>query len=61
MPDNPAISIKSNKQFARHHWTSMTLAILGFRLFAFLDIADEVLEDDTLRFDRSLLLALRVP
>ena len=38
----------------------MTLAILGFRLFAFLDIADEVLEDETLRFDRSLL-ALRVP
>ena len=39
----------------------MALASLGFGLFAFIGIVDEVLVGDTLRFDRSLLLALRVP
>jgi undecaprenyl-diphosphatase len=45
--------------FARHHWTSLALLILGLGLFAFVGIADEVLEGDTMRFDRWLLLALR--
>ncbi len=47
--------------FARHHFVSLALLILGFGLFAFIGIADEVLEGDTLRLDRWLLLALRTP
>ena len=47
--------------FARHHWTSLALLILGAGLFAFMGIAEEVLEGDTMRFDRWLLLALRAP
>jgi undecaprenyl-diphosphatase len=47
--------------FARHHWTSLALVILGLGVFAFIGIAEEVLEGDTLRFDRWLLLALRAP
>lgn len=35
--------------------------ILGLGIFAFIGIADEVLEGDTLRLDRWLLLALRAP
>jgi len=45
--------------FARHHFVSLALLILGFGLLAFIGIADEVLEGDTLRLDRWLLLALR--
>jgi len=48
-------------RFARHHWTSLALLILGFGLFTFIGIADEMREGDTLRFDRWLLLALRAP
>lgn len=48
-------------EFARHHFASLALLILGVGVFAFLGIADEVLEGDTLRFDRWLLLALRAP
>jgi undecaprenyl-diphosphatase len=49
------------RRFARHHMSSLALVILGVGLFAFTGIADEVMEGDTLRFDRWLLLALRAP
>ena len=61
MPHNPVIMNRSTRQFARHHWTSVALVLLGFGVLAFVGIADEVLDGDTMRFDRSLLLALRVP
>lgn len=47
--------------FARHHFASLALLIFGLGLFAFIGIADEVLEGDTLRIDRWVLLALRAP
>jgi undecaprenyl-diphosphatase len=59
--DNQIIATMSTKQFAQHHWVSLALTILGFGLFAFIGIADEVLEGDTMPFDQWLLLALRVP
>ena len=61
MPDNPTIPVESTRQFARHHMASVALVMLGFGVFAFIGIADEVLEGDTMRFDQWLLLALRVP
>jgi len=54
-------AVTSSVRFARHHWTSLALLIFGFGVFAFIGIADEMLEGDTLRFDRWLLLALRAP
>jgi len=45
--------------FARHHFASLALLIFGAGLFAFIGIADEMLEGDTLQLDRWLLLALR--
>ena len=53
-------AVTSPWQFARHHWTSLALLVLGFGLFAFIGIADEVLDGDSMRFDEWLLLALRV-
>lgn len=53
-------AVTSPGQFARHHWTSLALLVLGFGLFAFIGIADEVLDGDSMRFDEWLLLALRV-
>jgi undecaprenyl-diphosphatase len=53
-------AVTSPRRFALHHLTSLALIILGLGLFAFIGIADEVLEGDTLRFDRWLLLAMRV-
>jgi undecaprenyl-diphosphatase len=47
--------------FARHHWTSLALAILGTGAAFFIFLSHEVMEGETLRFDRSLLLALRTP
>ena len=47
--------------FARHHFASLALLIPGVGLFAFIGISDEMLEGDTLRLDRWLLLALRSP
>jgi undecaprenyl-diphosphatase len=52
-------AVTSPRRFALHHLTSLALIILGLGLCAFIGIADEVLEGDTLRFDRWLLLALR--
>ncbi|MGD9096366.1 MAG: hypothetical protein PVJ58_10690, partial [Chromatiales bacterium] len=47
--------------FARHHWTSLALTILGTGLVFFIFLSHEVMEGETLRFDRWLLLALRAP
>jgi undecaprenyl-diphosphatase len=55
------ISANAPETFARHHFASLALLIFSFGLFAFIGIADEMLEGDTLRVDRWLLLALRSP
>ena len=54
------ISANAPETFARHHFASLALLIFSFGLFAFIGIADEMLEGDTLRVDRWLLLALRM-
>ena len=59
MPVRQNAAVTSPRRFARHHLTSLALIILGLGLCAFIGIADEVLEGDTLRFDHWLLLALR--
>jgi undecaprenyl-diphosphatase len=61
MSVDPGTAVATTGRFARHHWTSLALVILGLGVFAFIGIAEEVLEGDTLRFDRWLLLALRAP
>jgi len=61
MSTKQTAAVTSPRRFALHHWTSLALLILGLGLFAFIGIADEVLEGDTLRLDRWLLLALRSP
>jgi undecaprenyl-diphosphatase len=61
MPASPNAADRSPARFAVHHWTSLALIILGAGTFAFIGIADEVLEGDTARLDRWLLLALRAP
>lgn len=60
MSANRIVATTSPRQFARHHWTSLALLILGLGLFAFIGIADEVVDGDTMRFDRWLLLVLRI-
>jgi len=55
------ISASAPETFAQHHFASLALLILGFGLFAFIGIADEMLEGDTQRLDRWVLLALRAP
>jgi undecaprenyl-diphosphatase len=52
-------AVTSPGRFALHHWTSLALLILGLGVLAFIGIADEVVEGDTMRLDRWLLLALR--
>jgi undecaprenyl-diphosphatase len=47
--------------FARHHWTSLALAILGAGVVFFIFLSHEVMEGETLRFDHWLLLVLRTP
>jgi undecaprenyl-diphosphatase len=47
--------------FARHHWTSLALAILGTGVAFFIFLSHEVMEGETLRLDRWLLLVLRSP
>jgi undecaprenyl-diphosphatase len=49
----------ASRRFARHHLTSLALLLLASGLLAFIGIAEEMLEGDTMRFDRGLLLALR--
>jgi len=61
MSADQRIAANSTGQFALHHFASLALLILGLGLFAFIGVADEVLEGDTMRFDRWLLLALRAP
>jgi undecaprenyl-diphosphatase len=61
MSNKQTTAFTSPRPFALHHLTSVALLILGLGLFTFIGIADEVLEGDTLRFDRWLLLALRAP
>lgn len=61
MTGQPAVTPASPVRFARHHYASLALLILAAGVLAFLGIADEMLEGDTLRFDRWLLLALRAP
>jgi undecaprenyl-diphosphatase len=53
--------VRSARRFALHHWTPLALLVLGLGVFAFVVIAGEVMEGDTLRLDRSVLLALRAP
>ena len=59
MFDNMRASANHPGVFARHHFVSLALLILGFGVFAFIGIADEMREGDTLRLDRWLLLVLR--
>lgn len=61
MPAAQRTAVTSTRRFALHHLTSLALVVLGLGVFAFIGIADEVREGDTLRFDRWLLLALRAP
>lgn len=61
MSQKKTVTVDSARQFALHHWSSLALMILGFGLFAFLYIAAEVMEGDTMRFDNWLLLAFRTP
>jgi len=61
MPDKNTVTAASPGQFALHHWTPLALLIFGLGLFAFLYLAGEVIEGETMRFDTWLLLALRVP
>jgi len=61
MSDKQTVAVASPRRFALHHLTSLALFTLGLGLFAFIGIAGEVLEGDTIRFDRWLLLALRTP
>jgi undecaprenyl-diphosphatase len=59
MHTNQGVSYNYPGTFARHHFASLALLILGFGVFAFIGIADEMLEGDTTRLDQWLLLALR--
>jgi undecaprenyl-diphosphatase len=59
MYTNQGISANDPGTFARHHFASLALLILGLGVFAFIGIADEMLEGDTTRLDQWLLLALR--
>jgi undecaprenyl-diphosphatase len=52
-------TVTSPGRFALHHWTSLALVVLGLGVFAFIGIADEVVEGETLWLDRWLLMALR--
>ena len=61
MSDKKSVTLTSPKQFVLHHWSSLALLVFGLGLFAFLYLAGEVIEGETLRFDTWLLLALRVP
>lgn len=61
MDNTRPTDIASPGRFALHHFTSLALLALGLELFAFIGIANEVLEGDTMRLDQGLLLALRVP
>jgi undecaprenyl-diphosphatase len=60
MPVRQTAIVTVPRRFVLHHLTSLALIVLGLGLCAFIGIADEVLEGDTLRFDHWLLLALRV-
>jgi undecaprenyl-diphosphatase len=61
MSDRKTVTVTSPGQFVLHHRTSLALLIFGLGLFAFLYLAGEVIEGETMRFDSWLLLALRVP
>jgi undecaprenyl-diphosphatase len=61
MSNDQTTPVTPTRRFALHHLTSLALVVLGLGLFAFIGIAEEVREGDTLRFDRWLLLALRAP
>jgi undecaprenyl-diphosphatase len=61
MTDTKTVTVTSTRQFAQQHWSSLALFIFGLGLFAFLYLAGEVIEGETMRFDTWLLLALRVP
>ena len=61
MPDQPTTGIGAPGSFARQHLPSLALFVAAAGLLAFIGIAGEMLQGDTLRFDRWLLLALRTP
>jgi undecaprenyl-diphosphatase len=61
MTDKNTAAIVSTRRFALHHWTSLAILIFCLGLFAFLYLADEVSEGETMQFDTRLLLALREP
>jgi len=57
--NNDTDASSASRRFALHHMTSLALLLLGLGSLAFIGIAEEMLEGDTMRFDRELLLALR--
>jgi len=59
MPVRQNAAVTPPRRFVLHHLTALALIILGLGVCAFIGIADEMMEGDTLRFDRWLLLALR--
>lgn len=61
MSDKQSVAVTTPRRFALHHLTSLALFMFGLGLFSFIGIAGVVLEGDTMRFDRWLLLALRTP
>jgi len=61
MSDKQTVAVITPRRFALHHLSSLALFMLGLGLFVFIGIAGVVLEGDTMRFDRWLLLALRTP
>jgi undecaprenyl-diphosphatase len=61
MDPNSRVGVASPGRFAAHHFTSLALIVFGLGFFAFIGIADEVLEGDTKRLDEWILLALRAP
>ena len=59
MPIEQRTAVVSAWRFALQHLSSLALLVLGLGVLVFLGIAGEVLEGDTVKFDRWLLLALR--
>ena len=57
MSDKYEKDLASPKLFALHHLCSLALFMLGLGLLVFVIVTRQMLEGDTLRFDRWLLLA----
>jgi undecaprenyl-diphosphatase len=61
MNDRQKAAVVTPRAFALQHLSSLALVMLGFGLFVFVVIAGEMMEGDTMRFDRWLLMAMRTP